>query len=216
MMPYVDPVSNALPSMLYVCLPLSVVVLCGGGGLDDCGNVRLGKSATRNVSPLHCIATAQDKNIAGYKYAPPTTLTKRPFKDFVRLMCESQAAASATSTTTTAVDSATTTSTTSSSTADASSAPAPSTEGRTFYYMQQTLYQGVGEAIVRDVAEFDWAWLRTIQIEHASQFGPLKSNVVWVGPAGVVTPAHYDEAHNFFCQVCACLPTNRPINSMID
>ena len=79
----------------------------------------------------------------------------------------------------------------------------PEKGDRTYYYMQQTLYEGVGRAIVEDVSSFNWPWLRSIQIAHALQFGPLKSNVVWIGPSGVVTPAHFDEAHNFFCQVRA-------------
>lgn len=29
----------------------------------------------------------------------------------------------------------------------------------------------------------------------------MKHNTLWVGMKGVFTQAHYDEAHNFFCQV---------------
>jgi hypoxia-inducible factor 1-alpha inhibitor (HIF hydroxylase) len=29
----------------------------------------------------------------------------------------------------------------------------------------------------------------------------LKANVLWVGMRGVVTPGHFDEAHNFFSQI---------------
>ncbi|XP_065826550.1 hypoxia-inducible factor 1-alpha inhibitor-like [Oscarella lobularis] len=66
-------------------------------------------------------------------------------------------------------------------------------------YLQQPLNDTVGPAIVRDFVHFDWEWLRENQ--SRCNWGPLTSNLLLVGMAGNLTPAHYDEQQNFFCQV---------------
>ncbi len=38
-------------------------------------------------------------------------------------------------------------------------------------------------------------------IRSEGRWGELTSNLLLVGPAGSVTPLHYDEQENFFCQV---------------
>eukprot|EP01095_Lingulamoeba_sp_RSL-Kostka_P011121 TRINITY_DN4156_c1_g3_i1.p1 TRINITY_DN4156_c1_g3~~TRINITY_DN4156_c1_g3_i1.p1 ORF type:complete len:618 (+),score=238.60 TRINITY_DN4156_c1_g3_i1:63-1916(+) len=68
-----------------------------------------------------------------------------------------------------------------------------------YYYMQQTVQEGAGEAIVRDFKKFKWDWIQGMQA--AFKFGKLKANVLWAGMQGCCTPLHYDEAHNFFGQI---------------
>lgn len=66
-------------------------------------------------------------------------------------------------------------------------------------YLQQPLNDTVGPCIVRDFIGFDWDWLNFHQAKNG--WGPLTSNLMLIGMAGNLTPAHYDEQHNFFCQV---------------
>ena len=66
-------------------------------------------------------------------------------------------------------------------------------------YLQQALNDTVGPSIVRDFIGFDWDWLNFHQAKQG--WGPLTSNLLLIGMAGNMTPAHYDEQHNFFCQV---------------
>ena len=58
---------------------------------------------------------------------------------------------------------------------------------------------GVGPQIVADYKKFDWNWVYGWQ--KYMGWGKMKHNTLWVGMKGVFTQAHYDEAHNFFCQV---------------
>jgi hypoxia-inducible factor 1-alpha inhibitor (HIF hydroxylase) len=70
----------------------------------------------------------------------------------------------------------------------------------TNYYLQQSLHQeGVNQKILDDFKQFNWPWIHTMQA--ILDMGPMKANTLWIGMAGVVTPSHFDEAHNFFAQV---------------
>jgi hypoxia-inducible factor 1-alpha inhibitor (HIF hydroxylase) len=67
-------------------------------------------------------------------------------------------------------------------------------------YMQQSLTKECsGPKLVQDFEAFDWAWIGMQQSKL--NMGHLKNNTLWVGMPGVVTPLHFDEAHNFFTQV---------------
>ncbi|XP_062507617.1 hypoxia-inducible factor 1-alpha inhibitor-like [Corticium candelabrum] len=66
-------------------------------------------------------------------------------------------------------------------------------------YLQQALNDTVKPSIVRDFIGFDWDWLNFHQAKQ--KWGPLTSNLVLIAMGGNITPAHYDEQHNFFCQV---------------
>ncbi|KAK8719971.1 hypothetical protein OTU49_013655, partial [Cherax quadricarinatus] len=66
-------------------------------------------------------------------------------------------------------------------------------------YLQQGLNNTVGQGIVMDFLQFNWQWLNVQQKRH--NWGPLTSNLLLVGMEGNVTPVHYDEQQNFFCQL---------------
>ena len=72
-------------------------------------------------------------------------------------------------------------------------------DGHTSLYLQQALIEGVGEQILADFKRFDWDLATKVQRE--AQFGELTSNLLLVGMADAVTPAHYDEQENLFAQV---------------
>lgn len=73
------------------------------------------------------------------------------------------------------------------------------TPGKDRLYLQQTLNNTVGAAIVKDYINFNWSWIRRQQL--ANQWGSLTSNLLLVAMHGNITPAHYDEQHNFFAQL---------------
>lgn len=62
-----------------------------------------------------------------------------------------------------------------------------------FYYMQQTLHDKVGKPIAEDFGRFDWDWV--LAMHKRFDWGVMKFNTLWVGMAGVVTPAHFDEGN---------------------
>eukprot|EP01102_Stenamoeba_stenopodia_P001019 TRINITY_DN10916_c0_g1_i1.p1 TRINITY_DN10916_c0_g1~~TRINITY_DN10916_c0_g1_i1.p1 ORF type:complete len:532 (-),score=120.86 TRINITY_DN10916_c0_g1_i1:218-1813(-) len=69
-----------------------------------------------------------------------------------------------------------------------------------FCYLQQTLYtEAIGEKLLKDVKSFNWNWV--FKIADDLKMSNMKANVLWIGMRGVVTPGHYDEAHNFFSQI---------------
>ena len=66
-------------------------------------------------------------------------------------------------------------------------------------YLQQMLHDNVGKNIVVDFLKFKWDWLSNKQKEMG--WGNLTSNLLLIGLEGNITPVHYDEQENFFCQV---------------
>jgi hypoxia-inducible factor 1-alpha inhibitor (HIF hydroxylase) len=66
-------------------------------------------------------------------------------------------------------------------------------------YLQQALNDGVGKRIVLDFLQFNWSWAKEQQ--EANNWGPLTSNLMLVSQEGNLTPVHYDEQENLFCQV---------------
>lgn len=66
-------------------------------------------------------------------------------------------------------------------------------------YLQQMLNDSVGRNIVVDFLGFNWKWLTDKQKKLG--WGSLTSNLLLIGLPGNVTPVHYDEQQNFFCQV---------------
>nr|AKC54668.1 hypoxia-inducible factor 1-alpha inhibitor [Macrobrachium nipponense] len=66
-------------------------------------------------------------------------------------------------------------------------------------YLQQGLNNTFGRGIVLDFLQFNWQWLNVQQKKH--NWGPLTSNLLLVGMESNITPVHYDEQQNFFCQL---------------
>jgi len=66
-------------------------------------------------------------------------------------------------------------------------------------YFQQPLNSAVGKQIAADFICFNWKWA----MEHQKEWGwgPLTANLLLIGQQGNVTPCHYDEQHNLFCQI---------------
>ena len=76
--------------------------------------------------------------------------------------------------------------------------------GRTdeYIYYQDTLTDAVGTSIKHDFVHFNWRWLNDRKKRY--NWGQLTTNLLLIGQPGNITPCHYDEQHNFFCEVCVC------------
>jgi hypothetical protein len=72
-------------------------------------------------------------------------------------------------------------------------------EGRVRHYLQQTLCDGLGPQIVDDFKRWNWNWV--LAQRDKLRWGPLTANLLLVGEAGTITPAHFDEQQNFLAQV---------------
>ena len=68
-----------------------------------------------------------------------------------------------------------------------------------FIYYQDTLTDAVGASIKHDFIHFNWKWLNERKKRY--NWGTLTTNLLLIGQPGNVTPLHYDEQHNYFCQV---------------
>ena len=81
--------------------------------------------------------------------------------------------------------------------------------GRTdeYIYYQDTLTDAVGTSIKHDFVHFNWRWLNDRKKRY--NWGQLTTNLLLIGQPGNITPCHYDEQHNFFCEVhtgtCMCV-----------
>lgn len=75
--------------------------------------------------------------------------------------------------------------------------------GRTdeYIYYQDTLTDAVGTSIKHDFVHFNWRWLNDRKKRY--NWGQLTTNLLLIGQPGNITPCHYDEQHNFFCEVYA-------------
>ena len=73
--------------------------------------------------------------------------------------------------------------------------------GRTdeYIYYQDTLTDAVGTSIKHDFVHFNWRWLNDRKKRY--NWGQLTTNLLLIGQPGNITPCHYDEQHNFFCEV---------------
>ena len=74
-------------------------------------------------------------------------------------------------------------------------------EGRTdeYIYYQDALTDTVGSGIKHDFVHFNWQWVNERKKRY--NWGQLTSNLLLISQPGNITPCHYDEQHNFFCQV---------------
>ena len=68
-----------------------------------------------------------------------------------------------------------------------------------YIYYQDTLTDAVGTSIKHDFVHFNWKWLNDRKKRY--NWGQLTTNLLFIGQPGNVTPCHYDEQHNYFCQV---------------
>ena len=66
-------------------------------------------------------------------------------------------------------------------------------------YYQDTLTDAVGTSIKHDFVHFNWRWLNERKKRY--NWGQLTTNLLLIGQPGNITPCHYDEQHNYFCQV---------------
>ena len=68
-----------------------------------------------------------------------------------------------------------------------------------YIYYQDALTDTVGSNIKHDFVHFNWKWVNERKKRY--NWGNLSSNLLLISPPGNLTPCHYDEQHNFFCQV---------------
>lgn len=68
-----------------------------------------------------------------------------------------------------------------------------------YLYYQDTLTDTVGSNIKHDFVHFNWRWLNDRKKRY--NWGQLTTNLLLIGQPGNISPCHYDEQHNYFCQV---------------
>ncbi|XP_064387370.1 hypoxia-inducible factor 1-alpha inhibitor-like [Halichondria panicea] len=68
-----------------------------------------------------------------------------------------------------------------------------------YLYYQDTLTDTVGTSIKHDFVHFNWRWLNDRKKRY--NWGQLTTNLLLIGQPGNISPCHYDEQHNYFCQV---------------
>ena len=68
-----------------------------------------------------------------------------------------------------------------------------------YIYYQDALTDTVGTSIKHDFVHFNWRWLNERKKRY--NWGQLTTNLLLISQPGNITPCHYDEQHNYFCQV---------------
>jgi hypoxia-inducible factor 1-alpha inhibitor (HIF hydroxylase) len=68
-----------------------------------------------------------------------------------------------------------------------------------YYYLQHTLDVSFARPVVDDFGAFDFAFL--LALARANGWGPLTSNVLFVGAPSVTTELHFDEQQNVYAQI---------------
>jgi hypoxia-inducible factor 1-alpha inhibitor (HIF hydroxylase) len=68
-----------------------------------------------------------------------------------------------------------------------------------YIYYQDALTDTVGTSIKHDFLHFNWKWLNERRQRY--NWGQLTTNLLLISQPGNITPCHYDEQHNYFCQV---------------
>ena len=68
-----------------------------------------------------------------------------------------------------------------------------------YIYYQDALTDTVGSSIKHDFVHFNWRWLNDRKKRY--NWGQLTTNLLLISQPGNITPCHYDEQHNYFCQV---------------
>lgn len=68
-----------------------------------------------------------------------------------------------------------------------------------YIYYQDALTDAVGTSIKHDFLHFNWKWLNDRRQRY--NWGQLTTNLLLISQPGNITPCHYDEQHNYFCQV---------------
>ena len=68
-----------------------------------------------------------------------------------------------------------------------------------YIYYQDALTDTVGSSIKHDFLHFNWKWLNDRRQRY--NWGQLTTNLLLISQPGNITPCHYDEQHNYFCQV---------------
>ncbi|KAI6651776.1 Hypoxia-inducible factor 1-alpha inhibitor [Oopsacas minuta] len=69
----------------------------------------------------------------------------------------------------------------------------------TYSYLQQPLNDTVGPNIFSDFRRFNWELVK--RWSGDMKWGSLTNNMLLIGEPGNITPVHYDEQQNLFCQV---------------
>jgi hypoxia-inducible factor 1-alpha inhibitor (HIF hydroxylase) len=71
--------------------------------------------------------------------------------------------------------------------------------GSAFVYLQACLTDKCGPLLIEELKRVDIITLEAFRT--LGKWGPLTTNLLLLGQAGCVTPAHYDEQENLFGQL---------------